>query len=54
MMQKTAILAAESMVLDREDIKAAQEVAKSMAAEAYSSTEKVKNLESELAALKRI
>ena len=53
MMQKTAILAAESMVLDREDIKAAQEVAKSMAAEAYSSTEKVKNLESELAALKR-
>ena len=52
MMQKTAILAAESMVLDQEDIKAAQEVAKSMAAEAYSSTEKVKNLESELAALK--
>ena len=51
MMQKTAILAAESMVLDQEDIKAAQEVARSMAAEAYSSTEKVKNLESELTAL---
>ena len=52
MMQKMAILAAESMVLDQEDIKAAQEVAKSMAAEAYSSVEKVKNLESELATLK--
>ena len=52
MMQKTVILAAESVVLDQEDIKAAQEVARSMAAEAYSSTEKVKNLESELAALK--
>ena len=40
------------MVLDQEDIKAAQEVARSMAAEAFSSTKKVKNLESELAALK--
>ena len=52
MMQKTAILAAESMVLDQEDTKAAKEVARSMAAEAYSSAEKVKKLESELAALK--
>ena len=53
MMQKTTILAAESMVLDQEDTKAAKEMARSMAAEAYSSTEKVKKLESELAALKR-
>ena len=52
MMQKMAILAAESMVLDQEDTKAAKEVARSMAAEAYSSAEKVKKLESELAALK--
>ena len=53
MMQKTTILAAESMVHDQEDTKAAKEMARSMAAEAYSSTEKVKKLESELAALKR-
>ena len=52
MMQKTAILAAESMVLDQEDTKAAKEMAKTMAAEAYSLAEKLKKLESELAALK--
>ena len=52
MMQKMAILAAESMVLDQEDTKAAKEVAKTMGAEAYSSAEKVKKFESELAALK--
>ena len=49
MMQKTAILAAESMVLDQEDTKATKEVARTMAAEAYSSVEKAKKLESELA-----
>ncbi|KAM1244423.1 hypothetical protein COP2_036844 [Malus domestica] len=52
MMQKTTILAAESMFLDQEDTKAAKEMARTMAAEAYSSAEKIKKLESELAALK--
>ncbi|KAM1987941.1 hypothetical protein ACFX15_035135 [Malus domestica] len=51
-MQKTTILAAESMFLDQEDTKAAKEMARTMAAEAYSSAEKIKKLESELAALK--
>ncbi|KAM1185201.1 hypothetical protein ACFX2G_014830 [Malus domestica] len=52
MMQKTVILAAESMFLDQENTKAAKEVARTVAAEAYSSAEKVKKLESELPALK--
>ena len=52
MMQKTAILAAESMLLDQEDTKATKEVAKNMAAEAYSSAEMIKRLESEFVALK--
>ena len=51
-MQKTTILVAESMLLDQEDTKAAKEVARTMVAKAYSSTEKVKKLESELATLK--
>ncbi|KAM2715785.1 hypothetical protein EV2_045344 [Malus domestica] len=37
MMQKMAILAAESMLLDQNDTKAADEVARATAAEAYSS-----------------
>ena len=41
------------MVFDQENTTAAQGVARSMAAEAYSLVEKVKSLESELAALKR-
>ncbi|KAM2855154.1 hypothetical protein FF1_025509 [Malus domestica] len=49
----TAILATESMLLDQEDTKAANGVAKTMVAEAYSSTEKIKRLESELTALKK-
>ena len=40
------------MLLDQKDTKAAKEVAKTMAAEAYSLAEKVKKLEYELAALK--
>ncbi|KAM1486977.1 hypothetical protein ACFX2I_001096 [Malus domestica] len=52
MMQKTTLLAAESILLDQEDTKAAKEMAKTMAAEAYSSVEKIKKLESELAVLK--
>ncbi|KAM1001215.1 hypothetical protein ACFX2A_007881 [Malus domestica] len=40
------------MFLDQKDTKAANEVARTMAAEAYSSTKKVKKLKSELAALK--
>ncbi|XP_050159357.1 uncharacterized protein LOC126632870 [Malus sylvestris] len=52
MMQKTTILAAESMFLDQEDTKAAKEMARPMAAEAYFSAEKIKKLESELVALK--
>ncbi|KAM2824462.1 hypothetical protein COP1_034368 [Malus domestica] len=40
MMQKTTILAAESMFLDQEDTKAAKEMARTMAAEAYSSIKK--------------
>ena len=42
---KTAVLAADSMVLDQEDTKAAQGVARSMAAEAYSLAESVKKFE---------
>ncbi|XP_068331464.1 uncharacterized protein [Pyrus communis] len=52
MMQKMAILVAESMLLDQEDTKAAKEVAKTMAIEAYSSAKKIKKLESELVALR--
>ncbi|KAM1611627.1 hypothetical protein ACFX1Z_000398 [Malus domestica] len=46
MMQKTVILAAESMLIDQEDTKVAKEVAKTMVVEAYSSTEKIKRLKS--------
>ncbi|XP_050150525.1 uncharacterized protein LOC126625485 [Malus sylvestris] len=52
MMQKVTILAAEFMLLDQEDTKATKEVARIVATEAYSSAEKVKKLEYELAALK--
>ena len=52
MMQKTTILAVEFMFLDQEDTKAAKEVVKAMAAEACSSADKIKRLESELIALK--
>ena len=45
------ILVAESMLLDQKDTKATNEVARTVAAEAYSSAEKVKKLESELTAL---
>ncbi|KAM2999031.1 hypothetical protein FF2_040617 [Malus domestica] len=45
---KTAILVAESMLLDQDDAKVAKEVAKTMAAEAYSSAENIKKLEYEL------
>ncbi|XP_050136170.1 uncharacterized protein LOC126611895 [Malus sylvestris] len=44
MMQKTAILAAESMLLDQEDTKATKKVARTVVTEAYSSAEKVKKL----------
>ncbi|KAM1241592.1 hypothetical protein ACFX2J_046776 [Malus domestica] len=52
MMQKTTILAAKSMLINQENTKATKGVAKTMAAEAYSSVEKTKRLESKLAALK--
>ena len=52
MMQKTVILAAESMLFDQEDTKVAKEMAKTMVAEAYFSAEKIKRLESKLVALK--
>ncbi|KAM1058291.1 hypothetical protein ACFX2A_032138 [Malus domestica] len=52
MMQKTTILAVESMFLDQEDTEAAKKMARTMAAEAYFLVEKIKKLESELAALK--
>ena len=52
MMQKMTILATESMLPDQKDTKAAKEVAKTMAAEAYSTTKKIKRLESKLVALK--
>ncbi|KAM2234747.1 hypothetical protein ACFXTI_012962 [Malus domestica] len=52
MMQKMAIRAAESMLIDQGDTKAAKYVATTMAAEAYSSTDKIKELEFELIALK--
>ncbi|KAM1826845.1 hypothetical protein ACFX13_026152 [Malus domestica] len=51
MMKKTAILEAESMLLDQEDTKVTKKVARTVAAEAYSSAKKVKKLEYELAAL---
>ncbi|KAB2630928.1 hypothetical protein D8674_008447 [Pyrus ussuriensis x Pyrus communis] len=50
---KTVILAAESMFLNQEDTKAANKMAKTMAAEAYSSVKMIKRLESELVILKR-
>ncbi|KAM2692734.1 hypothetical protein EV2_006993 [Malus domestica] len=40
------------MLIDQEDTKAAKEMARTVAAEAYSMVEKVKKLESELTALK--
>ena len=52
MMQKTAILVAECMFFDQEDTKATKEVAKVVAAEAYSSVERIDRLKSELVALK--
>ena len=52
MTQKTTILAAEPMLLDPEDTKVAKEMAKVVVVEAYSSTEKIKRLESELSTLK--
>ncbi|KAM2611618.1 hypothetical protein TB2_031678 [Malus domestica] len=52
MMQKTMILAAESMLIDQEDTKATKEITTTMAAEAYSSVERIKKLESKLVALK--
>ena len=52
MMQKTAILAAESMLIDQQDTKVAKEMIKTMAAETYSFVEKIKKLESELVNLK--
>ncbi|KAM2747218.1 hypothetical protein PS2_022720 [Malus domestica] len=52
MMQKIAILVAKSMLLDQEDTKAAKEVVRTMAAEAYSSAKRVKKLEFEVAVLK--
>ncbi|KAM1578594.1 hypothetical protein ACFX1Z_040131 [Malus domestica] len=51
-MDKTIIMVADSMLLNQEDIKAAKKVARTMAVEVYSSTEKIKKLKSELAALK--
>ncbi|KAM1192773.1 hypothetical protein ACFX2G_013322 [Malus domestica] len=45
MIQKTTILVAESILLDQEDTKAFKDKARTMAAEACSSTEKVKRLE---------
>ncbi|KAM1185534.1 hypothetical protein ACFX2G_015136 [Malus domestica] len=52
MMQKTTILAAEFMLIDQEDTKAAKEMATTIAAEAYSSAEKIKRLEFKLVILK--
>ena len=52
MMQKTAILAAESMLIDQGDTKASKKVATTIAAKTYSSTEKIKGLEFKLIALK--
>ncbi|KAM1126077.1 hypothetical protein ACFX2B_040800 [Malus domestica] len=52
MIQKTMILAAKSMLFDQNDTKVANEVARTVAAEAYCSTGKVKRLESEFDALK--
>ncbi|KAB2609008.1 methyltransferase PMT18 [Pyrus ussuriensis x Pyrus communis] len=54
MMEKMAILAAESMSLNQEDTKVAKEVVKAVAAKAYSSTKKIKRLESEFDELQRI
>ncbi|KAM2599611.1 hypothetical protein TB2_038006 [Malus domestica] len=52
MIQKMAILAAESMLIDQEDTKVANEVAKVVASETYSSAEKIKRLKYELVVLK--
>ncbi|KAM1349730.1 hypothetical protein ACFX2F_003769 [Malus domestica] len=52
MMQKTTILATESMFLDQENTKVAKEVVRIVAAKVYSSAEKVKRLKSKLVALK--
>ena len=52
MMQKTTILEAKSMFLDQEDTKVAKEMAKTMAAEAYSFAKNIIKLESELVVLK--
>ncbi|KAM1094121.1 hypothetical protein ACFX2B_009042 [Malus domestica] len=52
MMQKMTIPTTESMFLDQKDTKAANEVARTVVTEAYSLVEKVKMLESKLAALK--
>ncbi|KAM2099632.1 hypothetical protein ACFX1T_026895 [Malus domestica] len=52
MMQKTVILVAKSMLLNQKDTKAANEVEKIVATEAYSSAEKIKRLEFKLIALK--
>ena len=50
-MQKIEILLAKFMLLGQEDTKAVKEVAKTIAAETYSSSEKIERLESELPAL---
>ncbi|KAM1764363.1 hypothetical protein ACFX11_003624 [Malus domestica] len=52
MMQKTAILVAESMLIDQEDTKTTKEVAKAVADEDYFYAEKVERLASEFVALK--
>ncbi|KAM1151761.1 hypothetical protein PS2_034240 [Malus domestica] len=49
---KTAILAVESMLFDQKDTKAAKDMVKAMAMETYSSAENIKRLKSELIALK--
>ncbi|KAM0989655.1 hypothetical protein ACFX2A_013703 [Malus domestica] len=52
MLQKTEILAAESMLLNQAKTKAAKEMATIMATDAYSFAKKIKMLESELVTLK--
>ncbi|KAM2411598.1 hypothetical protein ACFXTH_029938 [Malus domestica] len=47
-----AIMAAKSMLFDKEDTKAAKKMAKTKTAEAYSYAERIRKLESELIALK--
>ncbi|KAM1175540.1 hypothetical protein TB2_027510 [Malus domestica] len=51
-MQKPAILAVKSMLFDQEDTKAAKEMAKIMATEAYFPVEKIRKLEFNLVTLK--